>query len=149
MVGVINPVRTLDSTSALLTTQNATMTWEAQYKKAKQYPYMLVPGQSPPAEGSQSGSSSSGSNSGSGSSPGSDSGSKSGSSGLSKDAIAGIAVAVVAFVGILCALLFILGRNLVYRKWMSSHADSSERTSRWVLSDKGEYCLCKRRIFSH
>ncbi|KAJ5595428.1 uncharacterized protein N7459_001636 [Penicillium hispanicum] len=112
MVGVINP--------------NSTETWDAQYKRAFTYPYMLVPGQSPPAEGGDSTSSASAA---------STSGSSSSSSGnsLSKGAIAGIAVACAAFVIILGALFFVLGRNRVYRQWMSSQDGRTERTTRWAL----------------
>ncbi|RAL12176.1 uncharacterized protein BO97DRAFT_368807 [Aspergillus homomorphus CBS 101889] len=112
MVGVINP--------------NETMTWEAQYEKAKTYPYMLVPGQSIPAEGSIPSSTSISSASPSASA------SSSGSGGLSGGAIAGIVVGSVAFVGILGALFFVLGRNRVYQKWMSSQDGRTERTARWA-----------------
>ncbi|PYI29684.1 hypothetical protein BP00DRAFT_427298 [Aspergillus indologenus CBS 114.80] len=111
MVGVINP--------------NETMTWEAQYEKAKNYPYMLVPGQSIPAEGSIPTSNSTASSSPSASS-------SSGSGGLSGGAIAGIVVGSVAFVGILGALFFLLGRNRVYQKWMSSQDGRTERTAKWA-----------------
>jgi preprotein translocase subunit SecG len=84
---------------------------------------MLLPGESPPAEGSE----------GSGSSSSSSSNSSSGSSGLSKGAIAGIAVAGVVFLGILVALFFLLGRNRVYKQWMSSQDGRTERTARWAL----------------
>lgn len=87
---------------------------------------MLVPGQSMPAEGSEE--------SGSGSSSGSNSDSSGGGGhGLSKGAIAGIAVAGVAFVVILVALFFLLGRNRVYKQWMSSQDGRTERTARWAL----------------
>ena len=91
---------------------------------ALSYPYMLVPGQDIPAEGSE------------GTDSGSDSGSDGGSSGgggLSKGAIAGIAVAGVVFIGILVALFFLLGRNRVYKKWMSSEDGRNERTARWAM----------------
>lgn len=82
---------------------------------------MLVPGQSAPAEGS-------------GSSSRTSSNSYSSSGGrLSHGAIAGIAVACVAFVGILVALFFVLGRNRVYRQWASSQDERIERTARWAF----------------
>ncbi|PYH47808.1 uncharacterized protein BP01DRAFT_335379 [Aspergillus saccharolyticus JOP 1030-1] len=112
MVGVINP--------------NETMTWEAQYEKAKTYPYMLVPGQSIPAEGSIPTSTSTSSAAPSASSSSSKSG------GLSGGAIAGIVVGSVAFVGILGALFFLMGRNRVYQKWISSQDGRTERTARWA-----------------
>ncbi|PWY67241.1 hypothetical protein BO94DRAFT_479047 [Aspergillus sclerotioniger CBS 115572] len=110
MVGVINP--------------NATMTWEAQYEKAKTYPYMLVPGQSMPAEGTIPPSSSATSTSTPSSS--------SSHSGLSTGAIVGIVIGSVAFVGLLGALFFLLGRNRVYKQWMSSQDGRHERTARWA-----------------
>ncbi|KAA8648092.1 hypothetical protein EYZ11_006162 [Aspergillus tanneri] len=118
MVGVINP--------------NASMTWEAQYKKAKEYPYMLEPGQSPPAEGDTPGSPSSTSTS-SPNSTGSSGGGGGSSSQLSGGAIAGIVVGVVAFVALLGALFFVLGRNRIYKKWMSSEDGRTERTAHWAL----------------
>ncbi|KAF7586162.1 hypothetical protein BBP40_009337 [Aspergillus hancockii] len=113
MVGVINP--------------NATHTWQAQYEKAKTQPYQLEPGQSQPAEGGGSGSGSD-SNSGSDSST-----SNKGGSHLSGGAIAGIVVGGVAFVAILVALFFVIGRNQVYKKWMTSEDGRTERTARWAL----------------
>lgn len=62
------------------------------------------------------------------------------SSHLSGGAIAGIAVGSVAFVLILCVLLFLLGRNQVYKKWLlqshegSGASSAKERTARWALS---------------
>ncbi|KAJ5100600.1 hypothetical protein N7456_006652 [Penicillium angulare] len=110
MVGVINP--------------NSSMTWETQYKKALTYPYMLVPGQSAPAETSTSGS---------GSGFSSSSSTSSSSHGLGTGAIAGIAVACAAFVIILIALFWTLGRNRVYSKWMSSQDGRNQRTARWAF----------------
>ncbi|PYI02524.1 hypothetical protein BO78DRAFT_400434 [Aspergillus sclerotiicarbonarius CBS 121057] len=110
MVGVINP--------------NATMTWETQYEKAKTYPYMLVPGQSMPAEGTIPPTSSA--TSSSTPSP------STSHSGLSTGAIVGIVIGCVAFVGLLGALFFVLGRNRVYKKWMSSEDGRHERTARWA-----------------
>lgn len=77
-----------------------------------------------PAEGSE------GSDSGSGSNDDSSGGSK---HSLSKGAIAGIVVAGVAFLVILVALFFLLGRNRVYKQWMSSQDGRTERTARWAL----------------
>ncbi|CAG8098641.1 unnamed protein product [Penicillium olsonii] len=108
MVGVINP--------------NSTQTWQAQYEKALKYPYMLVPGQSMPAEGD-----------GGNSDSGSDNSDSGGKHGLSTGAIAGIAVAGVAFLAILGALFFVLGRNRVYSRWVSSQDGRTERTRRWAL----------------
>ncbi|KAJ6088536.1 hypothetical protein N7486_009797 [Penicillium sp. IBT 16267x] len=107
MVGVINA--------------NSSQTWEAQYKRALTYPYMLLPGESMPAETSTSGSYSGSSSS------------NSTQHGLSTGAIAGIAVSCVAFVAILIALFWTLGRNRIYQKWRSSEAGRSERTARWAL----------------
>ncbi|CAG8018168.1 unnamed protein product [Penicillium nalgiovense] len=115
MVGVINP--------------NKTQTWETQYEKALKYPYMLVPGQSIPPEGGGSGSS--------GSDESGDDDSSGGKHGLSTGAIAGISVAAVAFVAILVALFFVLGRNRVYSQWMSSEDGRTERTARWALFNHG------------
>lgn len=53
---------------------------------------------------------------------------------LSKGAIAGITVACAAFVAILAALFFVLGRNRVYRRWISSEDGRTERTARWAMS---------------
>ena len=100
------------------------MTWEAQYEKAKTYPYMLVPGQSMPAEGTIPPSSSANSTS----SPSS----STSHSGLSTGAIVGIVIGSVAFVGLLGALFFLLGRNRVYKQWMSSQDGRHERTARWA-----------------
>ncbi|KAJ5607764.1 hypothetical protein N7537_004383 [Penicillium hordei] len=116
MVGVIN--------------ENTSQTWETQYEKALKYPYMLVPGQSMPAEGDGSGS-----NGNDTSGDGSSSDSK---HGLSSGAIAGIAVASVVFVAILVALFFVLGRNRVYSQWMSSEDGRTERTARWAMFNHGE-----------
>ncbi|RAL05139.1 uncharacterized protein BO80DRAFT_398712 [Aspergillus ibericus CBS 121593] len=114
MVGVINP--------------NATMTWETQYEKAKSYPYMLVPGQSMPAEGTIPPTSSATSTSTSTSTPSP----STSNSGLSTGAIVGIVIGIVAFVGLLGALFFVLGRNRVYKQWMSSQDGRHERTARWA-----------------
>lgn len=89
---------------------------------------MLVPGQSMPAEGDQPGSPSSPSSTATNSPDKDDD-----SSGLSGGAIAGIVVGVVAFVGILVALFFVIGRNRVYKKWMSSEDGRNERTARWAF----------------
>ncbi|CAI7666388.1 uncharacterized protein N7487_008145 [Penicillium crustosum] len=112
MVGVIN--------------ENTTQTWETQYAKALKYPYMLVPGQSMPAEGDGSGSS------------GDDTSGNGSKHGLSSGAIAGIVVAGVVFVAILVALFFVLGRNRVYSQWMSSQDGRTERTARWAMFNHGE-----------
>lgn len=90
---------------------------------------MIVPGQSTPAEGSK--------NEGEGSDSGSSDSSSGGSHGLSKGAIAGIAIAAVAFVAIVGALLFLLGRNRVYQKWMTSQENHTERTQDWAMSTTG------------
>ena len=103
--------------------QNKTQTWETQYARALKYPYMLLPGQSMPAEGGGSGS-------GGDDNP-------SDKHGLSKGAIAGISVAAVACVAILVALFFVLGRNRVYSQWMSSEDGRTERTARWALFNHG------------
>ncbi|KAF7530379.1 hypothetical protein PCG10_003750 [Penicillium crustosum] len=107
-------------------TKNTTQTWETQYAKALKYPYMLVPGQSMPAEGDGSGSS------------GDDTSGNGSKHGLSSGAIAGIVVAGVVFVAILVALFFVLGRNRVYSQWMSSQDGRTERTARWAMFNHGE-----------
>ncbi|KAL2850754.1 hypothetical protein BJY01DRAFT_245306 [Aspergillus pseudoustus] len=134
MVGVINP--------------NSTMTWESQYSAAREAPYMLLPGQSMPAEGETDSpgtgttphtTASPTSNPSPGTLPHSSS-----SSSLGAGAIAGIAVGAVSFVVILCVLLFILGRNHVYRKWVSSSENGGNgsvnalRTARWALSTSAD-----------
>lgn len=97
---------------------------------------MLVPGQTMPAEGEEPGSTSSSTSSPSATTS---SAGGSGASGLSGGAIAGIVVGIVAFVAILVALFFVLGRNRVYQKWMSSQDGRQERTARWALwSNSGD-----------
>jgi hypothetical protein len=114
--------------------QNSTETFEEQYKKALTYPYMLVPGQSPPAEGGGSDSTSSTSTTSTTSSAtASATASSGGGGGLSGGAIAGIVIAAVAFIAILVALFFVLGRNRVYSQWMSSQDGRTERTARWAF----------------
>jgi len=94
------------------------MTWEEQNKYALDSPIQLVPGEPVPAEGNDNTSSDS---------------SSSLSSKLSGGAIAGIVVGAVAFVAILMALFFVLGRNRVYKQWMSSQDGRAERTARWAF----------------
>ncbi|KAL3487178.1 hypothetical protein BJX62DRAFT_10649 [Aspergillus germanicus] len=131
MVGAINP--------------NSTMSWDSQHSAALDSPYMLLPGQSMPAEGETN-------NPGTGTTPHttgtatsdpntSSSSSSHSSSGLGAGAIAGIVIGAVAFVIILCVLLFILGRNRVYKKWVSSSESgvgggsvNALRTAKWALS---------------
>ncbi|GIK06142.1 hypothetical protein Aspvir_001785 [Aspergillus viridinutans] len=109
MVGVINP--------------NETMTWEAQYAQARRYPYMLVPGQSPPAEGTGYSSSAADTHN---------------KSSFSSGAIAGTVVGGLAFVGILLVLVIMLCRNR-YKQGPSSQVGRMERTARWALfSSRGE-----------
>lgn len=106
------------------------MTFKTQQEKAHSYPYMLVPGEPMPAEGDAPPSSSS-------PSPGAAAASH---TVLSKGAIAGIAVGASAFVIILIALFFVLGRLGVYRQWMRSSAvgdDRAERTARWAFFHGG------------
>lgn len=93
------------------------MTWEEQNKKALKSAIQLAPGESVPAEGDDDSSSDSSSS----------------SSKLSGGAIAGIVVGAVAFIAVLVALFFVLGRNRVYKKWMTSQDGRSERTARWAL----------------
>ncbi|KAL6237065.1 hypothetical protein BDW75DRAFT_249534 [Aspergillus navahoensis] len=135
MVGVINP--------------NKTQTWESQQKAALEAPYMLLPGQSMPAEGSNLNTGTTATRS----SPSSTTdhhaplysspsiGTSSPSHTLSAGTIVGIAVGPVAFVVILCVLLFPLGWNRVYKQWLSqSHEETggstssskNVRTARWV-----------------
>ena len=116
----------------ILKAQNSSMTFKDQYQKAKKYPYMLVPGQSMPAEGEEPGSPSPSSPTKTASATGK-ADKDEGSSGLSGGAIAGIVIGVVAFVAILVALFFVLGRNRIYQKWMSSQDGRNERTARWAL----------------
>ena len=92
---------------------------------------MLVHGQSPPAEGG--GSDSTSTSSGASSSATNSSAASGGGGGLSGGAIAGIVIAVVAFVAILVALFFVLGRNHVYSRWMSSQDGTNERTAKWAF----------------
>lgn len=98
------------------------MTWEEQNKYALDSPIQLVPGEPIPAEGSDNTSSE----------PSSSSSSK-----LSSGAIAGIVVGAVAFIAILMTLFFVLGRNRVYKKWMSSQDGRAERTARWAFFNNG------------
>ncbi|KAL5334830.1 hypothetical protein BJX70DRAFT_346084 [Aspergillus crustosus] len=123
MVGIINP--------------NSTRTWESQNRAARDAPYMLLPGQSMPAEGDSLDSNTGTTATHLTSSPPSNSSSSSASHGLGAGPIAGIVIGSVAFVMILCILLFILGRNQVYKKWLSHSQDGSTkdtRTARWALS---------------
>ncbi|KAL4781807.1 hypothetical protein BJX76DRAFT_349889 [Aspergillus varians] len=131
MVGVINP--------------NTTRTWESQNKAALEARYMLLPGQPMPAEGESSGTGSTATRSVPPSTSTSTStstlnpqGLSSSSSTLDAGEIAGIVIGTVTFVVILCILLFLLGRNHVYKKWFSqSHEDNSSknvRTAQWALS---------------
>ncbi|KAI9374103.1 hypothetical protein BJX61DRAFT_541143 [Aspergillus egyptiacus] len=129
MVGVINP--------------NATQTWESQFKAAQEAPYMLLPGQPMPAEGESSGDTGTGTTTITPSStPDPDnttaSSSSSPSHALSGGAIAGIVIGAVAFLIILCLLVFFLGRNNVYKKWISQSQEGSTtnamRTARWALT---------------
>lgn len=95
---------------------------------------MLVPGQSMPAEGGGSTTiGNSTSTSTATANPTTSSGPSGGGGGLSGGAIAGIVIAAVAFVAILVALFFVLGRNRVYSQWMSSQDGRTERTARWAL----------------
>jgi hypothetical protein len=99
---------------------------------------MLVPGQPMPAEGQPDDSSPSNTPASSPSTTATATSSATAtpspdSSGLGGGAIAGIVVGVVAFVAILVALFFVLGRNRVYQKWMSSQDSRTERTARWAL----------------
>ncbi|KAJ5754160.1 uncharacterized protein N7511_008313 [Penicillium nucicola] len=115
MVGVINP--------------SANQTFTSQYNAALKATLMLTPGEPYPAEGS--GSTTTNTNpSATESATHSSSSSK---HGLSAGAIAGIVVAGVAFLIILVALFFVLGRNRVYSQWMSSQDGRTERTARWAL----------------
>lgn len=90
---------------------------------------MLVPGQAMPAEGGTGPASNPAANPPSTMPMSSDGGNT-----LSKGAIVGIAVACAAFVAILVALFFVLGRNRVYRRWISSEDGRTERTARWAMS---------------
>ncbi|KAI1954940.1 hypothetical protein LOZ12_000820 [Ophidiomyces ophidiicola] len=107
MVGAINP--------------NRTMSYESQFAKALQYPYMLVPGQAPPAEGER---------------PSAPTNTPAVvPQELSSGAIAGIVVGCVVVVAMLGALFFLLGRNRVYHKWLASEdGTAKERTRRWALN---------------
>lgn len=103
------------------------MTWQDQYEKAKGS-LQLAPDEPWPAEGHE--------NDSSGSSDSDSSRSNNSSSThLSGGAISGIVVGGVAFVAILVTLFFVLGRNRVYKKWMSSQDGRAERTARWAFSN--------------
>ncbi|KAL1959556.1 hypothetical protein VTO42DRAFT_1591 [Malbranchea cinnamomea] len=121
MVGAINP--------------NETMTWEDQFQKALNYPYMLVPGESPPAEGAVP----PGSGNDGGDDDDDDDDDDDSSSGLSGGAIAGIVVGAVAGVALLGALFYLLGRNRVYSKWLTSEEGKSERTRTWLTGQGGAW----------
>lgn len=90
---------------------------------------MVVPGHAQPAEGASSGE------------PASSSSASSSSSHLSSGAIAGIVtgavMGILAAIAILAALFFFMGRNRVYREWMSSQDAHSSRAARWVMSNNG------------
>jgi hypothetical protein len=93
------------------------MTWEAQFAQARRYPYMLVPGQSPPAEGTGYSSSAT------------DTHNKSSFSG---GAIAGTVVGGFAFIAILVVLVITLCRKR-YKQGPSSQVGRMERTAHWAL----------------
>ncbi|KAJ5825365.1 hypothetical protein N7474_002503 [Penicillium riverlandense] len=114
MVGAINP--------------DLNETYEAQFQKALTYPYMLVPGQPTPAEGNSVSNTTI-----SKSSPSAIGNLLQGRQGLSGGAIAGIVIACFAFVVILMLFFFVMGRNRVYKQWMSSQDGRSERTAQWAL----------------
>ncbi|CBF76721.1 hypothetical protein AN4815.2 [Aspergillus nidulans FGSC A4] len=127
MVGVINP--------------NITQTWESQRKAALEAPYMLLPGQSMPAEGSNPNTETTATHLSP--SPSAGTSSTSSPNALSGGAIAGIVVGSVAFLAILCSLLFLLGWNRVYKQWLSQGQEGSgdcasssknTRTVQWVDS---------------
>lgn len=108
MVGAINP--------------NATQTFAAQQAAAMSAPYMLVPGQPFPAEGTPAPSPSL---------------SPAPTTHLGAGAIAGIAVGAVAGIALLAALCFLLGRNKVYAKWVASErGDATARTTAWLAGAK-------------
>ncbi|KAL4904649.1 hypothetical protein BDW74DRAFT_178742 [Aspergillus multicolor] len=126
------------------TNENETMTWESQYAAALDAPYMLVPGQSVPAEGENTNVNPATSTnpyitSSTSSTASPETSSHSSSSSLSAGAIAGIAIGCVVFVAILCVLLFTLGRNQVYKRWISASEPgggsmNAVRTAKWALS---------------
>ncbi|GLI77807.1 hypothetical protein PoHVEF18_006101 [Penicillium ochrochloron] len=133
-----------------MNSQNSTETFQDQYKKALTYPYMLVPGQSMPAEGG--GSTTTGNSTSTATTTTSATASATTSSapsggggGLSGGAIAGIVIAAVVFVAILVALFFVLGRNRVYSQWMSSQDGRTERTARWALFNNAGGSLGTRK----
>ncbi|GFF51331.1 hypothetical protein IFM58399_09042 [Aspergillus lentulus] len=103
MVGVINP--------------NETMTWEAQFAQARRYPYMLVPGQSPPAEGTGYSSSTTETHQ---------------KSAFSGGAIVGTVIGGFAFIAILVVLVITLCRKR-YKQGPSSQVGRMERTAHWAL----------------
>ncbi|KAL4821007.1 hypothetical protein BDW67DRAFT_76038 [Aspergillus spinulosporus] len=139
MVGVINP--------------NITQTWESQRKAALEAPYMLLPGQPMPAEGSSPSTGTTATHLSPSpttdnhfplySSPSAGTSSSSSPHALSAGAIAGIVVGSVAFLAILCSLMFLLGWNRVYKQWLSHGHEGSGRspsssknirTVRWMES---------------
>ncbi|CEJ62181.1 hypothetical protein PMG11_10689 [Penicillium brasilianum] len=116
MVGVINP--------------NSTQTFEEQYKKALTYPYMLVPGQAMPAEGTEGGGpSTSGTSTTSSATTSSAAYNGGGGGGLSGGAIAGIVVGAVAGLAILVALFFVFRRKRAHSR--------TEHPDRWSLFNSG------------
>lgn len=133
-------ISTQDWSTTEMYLQTSTETWQKQRKKALSYPFMVVPGQPMPAEGSGGTSTSKHSHSSSTTSTASSrmsmmmsSNNSSSEGGLSSGAIAGIVVACVVFVGIVVALFFVMGRNRVYQQWMSSQDGRNERTARRAM----------------
>ena len=102
---------------------------------------MLLPGQSMPAEGSNPNTETTATHLSP--SPSAGTSSTSSPNALSGGAIAGIVVGSVAFLAILCSLLFLLGWNRVYKQWLSQGQEGSgdcasssknTRTVQWVDS---------------
>lgn len=89
---------------------------------------MLVPGQSTPAEGDSDSSTTI-----STSAPSATGNLSQGSHRLSGGAIAGIIISCLAFVSLLMSLFVVMGRNRLYKKWISSQDGRSERTAQWAL----------------
>lgn len=114
------------------TAQTTQKSYQAQRRAALDSPYMLVPGESMPAEG-DSGTTATHNPSETPSNEHAASLHK-----LGGGAIAGIVIGIVVFVAVLCALIYLFARNQAYRKFFShSHegaSTSDARTAQWALS---------------
>lgn len=116
-------------TNIVQTTQKS---YQSQKKAALDAPYMLFPGESMPAEGD------SGTTATHNPSETTSNAHVASSNKLGGGAIAGIVIGAVAFVAVLCALIYFFARNQAYKKFFSHSyegASTSEgRTAQWALS---------------